>query len=225
MPGFVAEPAIVAALISVIGATIGFLVSIYTARRQLDAQAALKLKELDAQARRQFADLEAKARGEAQQLQALGAQLRAQQEALRQEQLTEILKKRIETYPALYEIISTFGRNWEIEGKRQDYTWAKSFLEALLANNAKNGAFFSEKVYQWYGELRNRLETLARELRDGREATQDEIGRLYDIIRGPIKSAGDAREPGLGSYIKDELGSYVTLIVSALHSPVEGRQP
>jgi hypothetical protein len=28
---------------------------------------------------------------------------------------------------------------------------------------------------------------------------------------------GDKRAPGLGSYIKDELGSYVTLIVSATH--------
>jgi hypothetical protein len=64
---------------------------------------------------------------------------------------------------------------------------------------------------------------MAKELATGRMASRDEIARLYDIIRRPMLPAGAKRGPGLGSYIKDELGSYVTLIVSATH-PHEGRR-
>jgi hypothetical protein len=142
-----------------------------------------------------------------------------EQEALRQAQLSEILRKRIDVYPSLYEIISVFGRNWEIEGKARDQAWAKAFLKALIDNNAKNGAFFSERVYKWYGFLRTFLESSSNALID-REATNAEIDLLYDIIRGPAyKNDGSiSRLAGLGTYIKDELGSYVTAIASATYS-------
>jgi hypothetical protein len=72
-------------------------------------------------------------------------------------------------------------------------------------------------VYEWYGRLRSFLEQMSKRLAIGSTARPDEIARLYDIIRRPILPTGDQRAPGLGSFIKDELGSsYVTLIVSAI---------
>ena len=76
-------------------------------------------------------------------------------------------------------------------------------------------------VYSWYGCLRSRLELLAKSIEDGTHATDSEIAEIYDIIRGPTIPLSNGKEwqsPGLGSVIKDELGSYITAIVSATHS-------
>jgi hypothetical protein len=138
------------------------------------------------------------------------------EEGLRQAQLTEILKKRIETYPAFYELLAVFGRNWDIKGKRRDHAWASSFLKALVENNAKNGAFFSERVYEQYGKLRTLLEGLTHSLAKGDEASDPEMAQLFDLIRGTTLPSGE-RAAGLGTYIKDELGSYLTAFVSSSH--------
>lgn len=213
MPDWLTDEKVLAALISATVAAIGGTVSFLIARREIhlksraiDTQVELKSKELESQAQLKSRELEAQADLKTRELEAFASRLRAEQEALQQEQLTEILKKRIETYPTLYEIISLYGRNWEIEGKRRDHEWAKSFLKALIDNNAKNGALFSEEVYRWYGKLRTFLEDLTRQLSTGRLATSEEVAQLYSIIRG-----------GLGTSIKNELGSYVTLIVSATY--------
>ena len=84
----------------------------------------------------------------------------------------------------------------------------------------KNGAFFSEMVYIRYGALRSSLERLTKDLADGPKATEDEMEWIYDIIRGPLFRFGPDKEqrlPGLGSFLKDELGSYITAVVSAAH--------
>jgi hypothetical protein len=135
-----------------------------------------------------------------------------QAEAMRQAQLTEIVRKRIETYPAFYEIIAKYGRNWEINGESHNQEWAEKFLKELIDNNAKNGVFFSERVYRWYGALRNELQKLMKDLGNGREATEDEMQRIYDIIRGP-EMPGD-QWPGLGTFLKNELGSYISAAIS-----------
>lgn len=116
----------VSGVVTLIGAVITARVSIYLAQKSVTAQAEQKSKELTAQA-----DLKLK-------------ELTAQAEAMRQTQLTEIVRKRIETYPAFYEILAVYGRNWEIEGKSRNQEWAASFLKALIENNARNGAFFSQ---------------------------------------------------------------------------------
>jgi hypothetical protein len=203
------QPAVVAALIAAVVSAVGLLVSLEVGRRTIDTQVKLKSQELQAQA-----DLKLK------ELESLAAKLRVEQEGLRQAQLTEILKKRIETYPALYEILAVYGRNWEIEGKRHDHAWARAFLRVLIENNAKNGAFFSQTVYDHYSELRTALEHLTKDLASGRQATREEVDALYEIIRGVTLPSGE-RAAGLGTYIKDELGSYITTVVSAAHPGLE----
>jgi hypothetical protein len=212
LPAWLENPAAVAALLAALVSLLAALASLSLGRRQLqaaarqlDVQVKLKIKELDEQARLKRKELEADA-----------TRLRAESEVARQQQLTEVLKKRIETYRALYEIVSVYGRNWQIEGKPRDQAWAAAFLKALIHNNATNGAFFSRRVYDWYGRLRQLLEQLSADLA-GRMATDQEIACLYDIIRGPVGPSGSTRLPGLGSYLKDELGSYVTVIVSAAY--------
>jgi hypothetical protein len=182
---------VVAALIAGLVAAAGVAASILAARRETDA----RTRELTASIKR----------------------LELEKESLRQQQLTEILRKRVETYPALWEIICVYGRNWETEGKPWDRVWARAFLKALLDNNAKNGVFFSTPVYDAFGELRTFLERLCARLSNGAAATPADIEELYAIIRGRVLPGAERRTAGLGSYLKDELGSYVTSIVSVMH--------
>jgi len=177
---------------------------------ELEVQAMLKKDELEVQAMLKKDELEAQAMLKKDELEAAAARLWVEQETMRQTQLTEIVKKRIETYPALYEIISVYGHNWEIVGKAREYAWVTSFLMALIENDAKHGAFFSQIVYDWHGKLRVFLEDLRRELTPGRMAANDEMQKLYDIIQGPVLPSGDVRGPGLSTYIRDELGSSIT---------------
>jgi hypothetical protein len=231
------SPQVVAALVTscfgFLGILVGHLVSIRFTREQirqktneLEQQAQLKAKELEQDAQLKALELKQKAQELEKQLELrvqelqfttihLRDELQAREAAVRQEQLTEILKKRIETYPALYEIISIYGRNWQIEGKPYNQAWVDEFLKALIYNNAKNGAFFSDQIYEWYGNLRNLLETWTKTFSDGHNGTSEELEQLWAVIRGPMKSSGEERHPGLGSFIKDELGSYITAIVSA----------
>jgi hypothetical protein len=218
------QAALVAALVS----ALGVLVSAVTARWQ----AALKLKELEDTARRFDKDLDARL-GTARQdldarikiareeidtrLKTAREDIATRNEAARQTQMTEVLKKRIETYPELYRIISAYGRAWELSDRPWDLEWCETFLSDLLRNNEKNGAFFSNKVYESYGDLRGHLESLRSRLRHGGHVTDEDIEKLYAIIRGPIKPSGDSRGPGLGSWMKNELGAEVETFTSVLH--------
>jgi hypothetical protein len=153
-------PVVVAAIISasislfvgLVTAIISAFASTRVARRSVNAQFALKETELVAQFALKEKDLVAQAdlqkEGLIAQAELKLSELRAQAESMRQTQVTEIIKKRIDTYPLLYEIISVYGRNWEIAGKVRDRECASSFLNALIENNAKNGAFFSQNRLQ-----------------------------------------------------------------------------
>lgn len=204
--------AVVSGIVAVFVSAISTLASFTIARRQLTAEAENKSKDLNVQTKLKIEEINSQA-----DLKKLEISLES--EIMRQAQMLEVVKKRIETYPKLYEIISVYGRNWEIEGKPRDLIWASSFLKALIEHNAVSGAFFSDVIYRWYGALRSRLETLVSELQE-RNVTEDEMAEIYDVIRGPkVKFCDEeVQAPGLGSLIKDELGSFITAVVSARHS-------
>ena len=90
------------ALISAIAALVGVFVSFFVARARIRTEVMLKTQELDAQVDFKAQEIET-------QIKTGVDRLRAELEAAKQQQLTEIVKKRIETYPALYKIISIPG--------------------------------------------------------------------------------------------------------------------
>ena len=67
-----------------------------------------------------------------------------------------------------------------------------------------------------HNRYRVALEHVTKALASGRQATREEVDALYEIIRGVTLPSGE-RAAGLGTYIKDELGSYITTVVSATH--------
>ena len=159
----------------------------------------------------------------AQARQALSEELQQKYRALdvaletaRQAQAAEIVKRRADTYPELYRIISDYGRSWDLLGKPRDAAWAGEFLGELLSNNAKNGVFFSKKVYEHYGYLREFLVSVLSRFTAGESIPKEAINlSLYAIIMGKERGPDQERDAGLGSYLKNELGGYVEIILSA----------
>ena len=146
--------------------------------------------------------------------------IRVSLETARQEQLTEVLKKRAETYPHLYAVISDYGRSWTLRGKQRDRNWAEEFLEALLTINARYGVFFSSDVYAAYGSLRDCLVFIIRNFEANTPLKPQEMEeQIYNVIRG------ENGRPGLGSWLKDDLASYVPPIVSNVHPDIASSAP
>ena len=117
-----------AAISSIVGLVVALLTTRWQARlklEELDDQARLKLKELDDQARLKLKELDGI-------VERFNINLIARMETARQEQMTEILKKRAETYPKLYEITAKYGRGWELRGKPRNLQWCDDFLEGFI---------------------------------------------------------------------------------------------
>jgi hypothetical protein len=136
--------------------------------------------------------------------------LEARVEALRQSQIIEIVKKRIDTYPYLYRVIADYGRNWKLRGKLYDNDWASRFLEELITCNAKYGVFFSDDVYIAYSDLRTLLEDIRTTTSPSGSATDEQIAELYSILRNKYKGGR-----GLGTIMKDDVGGFLLGALSA----------
>lgn len=225
------SPEILAALISALIALIGYLVTTDRTRREISVEKRkleLSLDELDVKKR----DLEIKSQAinsqiesaarelelKREELDTLRSQLEQGLEDMRQEQFAEILKRRLDAYPKIYQALQKYNRIWRFSGAPLDHGWAKQFLEAMLDCNAAYGVLFSQSVYSSFADLRNFLYELEERLRDGGTATEEDIERIDGVISGPLNEAKTKRGPGLGSYMKDDLGSYRTIAISARHA-------
>ena len=129
-------------------------------------------------------------------------------EKLKQMQLSEIIKKRLEVYPMLWEVLITYGTEWFFEGKQYNYEWAKNYLNALNACNKRCGVFFSQDVYLSFHVLRTSLSEIVKRFNANDYVTQEECESLYDII-----TDGTLNCAPLSTSLKDDLGSYSTSII------------
>lgn len=124
-------------------------------------------------------------------------------ESLRQTQLRDILAKRMEAYPKLWSVILTYDLNWQLERKVIDKEWAKEFLTKLNQCNADYGVFFSQSVYSRFVEFREALINIERKLSNNEKADIQALGAI---------ATGDKVKPGLGTLLKDDLGSYMPTV-------------
>ncbi len=217
-----------AALISAFIALIGYLITTEKARHQLRVEqekvkialADLKIKERDidnktreveAQIRNTESDLKLKER----ELLTLRVQVMQRLDEIRQQQFLEVLRSRLEAYPKIYSMLQEFNRIWRYSKKPLDHEWAKLFLESILDYNAHYGVLFSQDVYSAYAALRDVLYDLEFKLRNGGVASDEDIEVIDGIISGPLNDSRTKRDKGLGTYMKDDLGSYRKLFISA----------
>ena len=178
------DPRVTAACISAIIAGLGVLASLATSRRQLR----LKEKEIDQKALQFEKDLTIK--------------IEAEIEALRQAQMAEILKKRIETYPDLWRIVLRYHRHWRMQRKLFDAKWAQEFLDSINTFNESCGIFFSQDAYASFAQLRDLLVSIEYKFSRDELVPESDFSDLGNII------IGTNGRPGLGTYLKDDLGSY-----------------
>jgi hypothetical protein len=184
------DSTIIAAAISGIIALIGVIASLAVARQQSalqDKELALKAKEIEN----------------------LTQRFEAEFESLRQTQLTEVLRKRIDTYPKLWKVLITYTTNWGIAQNPRNLEWVKSFLAALNECNVETGIFFSERVYKKFFDLRAALIKLEQKMSTG-QALDEQDFWLPDRI-----CLGSDGEAGLSTYLKDDLGSYGNTAIQA----------
>lgn len=145
----------------------------------------------------------------AKEIDATVKKLHSELEVLQQTQFTEILKKRLEVYPKIWEIVMTHTLNWQSNNKVRDYQWVKEFLEQLTACSAEVGVFFSQAVYVRYIDLENILINLEKKLSEGVKVEEFELFMPDRIF------VGENNDGGLATFLKDDLGSYRDAIIQA----------
>lgn len=127
-----------------------------------------------------------------------------------------LLERQATAYAALYPILQRHNRIRRWEEEPLDHAWSVAFIRDLHEVNADHGVFFSEPVYAWFGTLRRTLYEIETRLRGtGEVATEQEIEAIDGVISGPLKPCGTERFPGLGTALKDDLGSYLRTPLSA----------
>ena len=129
-------------------------------------------------------------------------QLKSEFESLRQSQFTEILKKRIEVYPKVWDIVLTYTINWNIEQKEHNRKWVSEFLSAINECHAEIGVYFSQAVYRKFHELQTELIDLERKFIKEGKITQQDIDRVSVVF------IGTGQTLGLATHLKNDLGSY-----------------
>jgi len=121
---------------------------------------------------------------------------------LNQNQLHEILKRRIEVYPYLWEIILVHWQHRKHDEK--DKKWCASFIKELKRCHEQYGVYFSQAVYEKYHELFHELTGLHYELSlDNTLINETYITKINTIWYGSNEYGF-----GLASNLKNDLGSY-----------------
>ena len=181
---------IIAAVIAVIISAFGVLLNFWVSLKRLKE----KKEELGTQLKIQFDKMKNEVALKQREL---------EQELLiiRQEQLTEILKKRIEVYPKLWAINLKYWHNWNLLEKTHDKIWINNWLVEFNEFNELNGVFFSQELYKKFVELRYLLIETKKILDNNDQISQEILLQINEVILG--KSG-----PGLSTIMKDDLGSY-----------------
>ncbi|MGB8215826.1 MAG: ATPase domain-containing protein [Candidatus Methanoperedens sp.] len=184
------DPQIMAAIIAVIISAIGVFLNFWISLKKLKE----KKQELDAQLKIQFDKMK-------NEVALKQRELEQELLILRQKQMMEILKKRIEVYPKLWAINLKYWRNWYLLGKKRDKTWINNWLAELNEFNEHNGLFFSGELFEKFSDLRDILTETNEFLEKNNQIPQEKLFQISEVISG--KSG-----PGLSTIMKDDLGSY-----------------
>jgi len=170
------DPRVVAAVIAAAVASLGFIVTLLTVRPQNRARAEeLRLRVLEIEQR---------------------------VEILQQEQLSQVLKARLEAYPQLWKVVIASRLNRRLERKPFDLGWATAFIRDLNRVNEECGVLFSQSVYERFHEMRIKMLEIERLLLNGDLVDERHYDELDEILVGSLG------RPGLATFMKDDLGSY-----------------
>ncbi len=179
---------IIAAIISAIVATLGVIIT----NRSLRINTSIKNIELNLKVKELITTTQ---------------KLANELEAVRQSQFSEIISKRTVIYPMLWNTIRQYTSNWNDEKK--DILWVKEFLDSLNKIDAEGGVFFSQAVYEKFHALQLFLFKLKEQLsnKKSKNVNLQSLEYIDTIFRG------QEGNPGLASFLKDDLGGYRSLSI------------
>ncbi len=180
--------AVIAGIVSLIASILGAVVTLLSIKKKLDAQKT----EMDLKK---------------QEIENVQKELSVDIEALRQSLFSQVLSKRLESYPKLWEINIRYETNWVLENKRKDGAWASEYLISLNEFNLKHGLFISQDLYSKFADLRSLLHSICE------STTKDEAVHQEQAYKARLLVYGSNGNPGLSTYIKDDLGSYRNVFI------------
>lgn len=136
-------------------------------------------------------------------------QVQSKVDELTQDQFKDVLTKRMEIYPKLWNIAQTYVSNWEREGKPVDEAWARRLFRSLFEFHAEHGVFLSYGPYWCFEALRNEALTVVQRCEQGKEPTVDDLRKMNRIVCGdPSASRIDFRSVGLADLLRGDLGGF-----------------
>lgn len=186
---------IVSTVIAALVTSLGVLITYLTTKQQLK----LKLKEVNI--KQEELELERK------KLESIGYELQKEMTILHQNQLQDILKKRIEVYPHLWEIITVHWQHFD--NNKKDRSWCKTFINELKRCNEQYGVYFSQAVYEQYHAFYMELKKIMLELETfGGIIDNTQISTIDLLWYGNEKYG-----LGLASQLKNDLGSYKIALI------------
>ncbi len=142
-----------------------------------------------------------------QEIENIQKELSIEIEGLRQSLFSQVLTKRLESYPKLWEINIKYETNWVIEDKPKTGAWALEYLSSLNEFNLKHGLFISQDLYSKFAELRNLLHSICENTSTEENVDNEQVRSARLLVYG---SSGNA---GLSTYLKDDLGSYRDIFI------------
>jgi hypothetical protein len=144
------------------------------------------------------------------------AELKSKINELTQTQLKDIIAKRIEVYPKLWQIVQTQLSDWERVQKLANpqweptKLWAQNLLSKLMEWHQFYGVFLSQPSYTAFSKLHNEVLELVRTCnRENRSPSIQEFQAL-DLI---YYHGFDGELP-LATCLKNDLGSYKTAVLT-----------
>ena len=189
------DSTIVSAIIAALVTTLGVIVTYFSTKQQLK----LKLKEINL--KQEELNLERK------KLESIGNDLQKEMATLHQNQLQDVLKKRIEVYPHLWEVVTVHWQHFD--NNKKDINWCKTFINELERCNEQYGVYFSQAVYEQYHTFYMELKKIMLNLETfGGIIDNNDISTIDLLWYGNEKYG-----LGLASQLKNDLGSYKIALI------------
>ena len=200
------DTTITSALIAGFVAFIGVIFTFISTKQQLKIQSQeMKLKQeqinQELKLKQDQLDIEKK------KIENIRADIQKEITILHQNQLQEILKKRIEVYPHLWEIVTIHWQHHD--NNKKNLQWCNRFLNELKRCNEKYGVYFSQAVYKQFHVLYHELKGIHIDLK-----MLDTIidNKHIDTIN-ILWYGSDEYGLGLASELKNDLGSYKLALI------------
>lgn len=153
-------------------------------------------------------------------------EFREELDKLKQAQISDIIRRRIEVYPSLWELCQESITRPRFSEHRVQVSdgWASTLSDNLEAWHSENGVFLSESSYVALHRLRKRARVFAEESNTA-AAANSLLGEQQNSPLGELEviwtsgfDDNDEHHDGLATSLKNDLGSYMQPVISRARS-------